>query len=69
MINDSAITFIELTKGIHYYSVIWNGELVYDNTSIFDLWAFQSEYQHKIVYHMCVDIIEGSKIVLQVEGE
>lgn len=77
--NNSGLTFVELTENLNYLKVIWNGKVIWsdlDNEIESDsdnclqqLFKMQKEYANKKVYKMTVEVVEFHHCILTIEGE
>ena len=71
--KNSKLRFKELTDGLNYIKVMWNGKIVYDDyygdSSIEDLRNFENKYEDKVVYSMYIEVVEFHHCTLEVEGE
>lgn len=71
--NNSEITFREISKYLDYIKVYWNGELVYDDMAedfTYDFYSkFRDTYDGKKIYKVNIEIVEFHHCILSVEGE
>jgi hypothetical protein len=74
MEKQSMLTFGELTKNLLYVKIIYNGKLIYDDTTdegetIKHLHEIERSYDKKKVYEMTIKVINFHHCELIIEGE
>ena len=70
----SELTFDELTANLAFVKVIYNGKVIYDDTTDegetpYSLYSMRVLYGKKIVYSMKVDVVDFHHCVLTIKGE
>lgn len=70
--STSELTFYELTKDLPFIKVIWNGKIIYDDTTDAEpisLDPLYKEYGKKIVYGMKLKVVSYHHCELDIRGE
>lgn len=71
--KNSSLTFKEVTEGLAYVQVWWNGKKVFDDyddgATLAELHQFEEKYNEKKVYSMYVEVVEFHHCIIEVEGE
>lgn len=71
----SEITFKEVCENLSYSKVVWNGKVVYDDTTDIEgatyeeLVKFKDTYNDKIIYAMILQVTDFHHFIIDVIGE
>lgn len=71
-LDNSTLTFKDLTKHLNYIKVIWNDKKIYDDDEINsyqDFLDFERKIKDKIIYSMNIIVVEFHHCILVIQGE
>ena len=74
MDKSSALTFKDLTENLNYIKIIYNNEIIYDDTteqgeSLEHLHNIEAHYAKKKIYKMIIDVVHFHHCILTIIGE